>query len=41
MNVPASLADGNPMVPLRFISENLGYKVSWDKKESTVVISAE
>lgn len=30
--------DGRTMVPLRFISENLGLKVSWNSKERSVTI---
>ncbi|AYO31275.1 copper amine oxidase N-terminal domain-containing protein [Biomaibacter acetigenes] len=31
--------DGRTMVPVRFISESLGAKVSWDEKTKTVTIT--
>ena len=30
MDVPARLVNGKTMVPLRFLSENMGYTVDWD-----------
>ena len=30
MDVPARLINGKTMVPLRFLSEELGYRVEWD-----------
>lgn len=32
---PAQLRDGTTVVPLRFFSETLGYRVSWDEESST------
>ena len=38
MDVPARLINGKTMVPLRFLSENLGYKVDWDDASRTAII---
>ena len=38
MEVPAQLVNGKTMVPLRFLSEELGYTVSWNKETRTAVI---
>ena len=38
MDVPARLINGKTMVPLRFLSENLGYKVDWDETSRTAII---
>ncbi|NLY43591.1 MAG: copper amine oxidase N-terminal domain-containing protein [Clostridiaceae bacterium] len=39
MDTPARLINGKTMIPLRFISEQLGYKVEWDVATSTATIS--
>lgn len=38
MDVPARLIDDKTMVPLRFLSENLGYTVTWNEDTRTAVI---
>lgn len=38
MTVPARLINGKTMVPLRFLSENLGYTVDWDADSRTAII---
>lgn len=38
MDVPAQLVNGKTMVPLRFLSEELGYTVTWDEETRTAVI---
>ena len=39
MDVPARLVDGKTMVPLRFLSENLGYNVEWDENTNTAIVT--
>lgn len=39
MDVPARLIDGKTMVPLRFLSETLGYDVTWDAETRTAIIN--
>ena len=39
MDVPARLVDDKTMVPLRFLSKNLGYTVTWNEANNTAVIS--
>ena len=39
MDVPARLINNRTMVPLRFISENLGYNVEWDEATRTAIIN--
>ena len=39
MDVPARLINGKTMIPLRFLSEELGYKVEWESETRTVIIS--
>jgi len=41
MDTPAQIINGRTMVPVRFVSEALGAKVSWDEKNSTVIIAAD
>jgi hypothetical protein len=41
MDVPALLAGGRTMVPLRFISQALGSQVSWDAASTTVQIASQ
>ncbi len=41
MDVPARLINNQTFVPLRFLSENLGYTVEWDETTNTVIISTE
>ena len=38
MEVPARIIDGKTMIPLRFLSEELGYTVLWDDETNTVTI---
>ena len=38
MDVPARLINGKTMVPLRFLSEEMGYNVMWDEETRTAVI---
>lgn len=38
MDVPARLVNGKTMVPIRFLSENLGYTVSWDQENRIATI---
>jgi len=38
MDVPAKLVSDKTMVPLRFLSENLGYNVEWDEATKMVKI---
>ncbi|MBE7043218.1 MAG: copper amine oxidase N-terminal domain-containing protein [Ruminococcaceae bacterium] len=39
MDVPARLINGKTMIPIRFLSENLGYTVEWDEETNMAVIS--
>lgn len=39
MDIPARLINGKTMIPLRFLSEELGYKVEWDDSTRTATIS--
>lgn len=39
MDVPARLINGKTMVPLRFLSENMGYTVDWDAESRTAIIN--
>ncbi len=39
MDVPARLINDQTFVPLRFLSENLGYNVEWDEANNTVIIT--
>ena len=39
MDVPARLIDSKTMVPLRFLSEELGFTVSWDEGNRIATIS--
>jgi hypothetical protein len=41
MDVPARLINDKTMVPLRFLSENLGYNVQWDEAANMVTITTE
>ncbi len=41
MDVPARLINDQTFVPLRFLSENLGYNVEWDEETNTAVITTE
>ena len=38
MDVPARLIDSKTLVPLRFLSEELGFKVEWDEQNRTAII---
>ena len=38
MDVPARLVNGKTMVPLRFLSENMGYDVDWDADSRTAIV---
>ena len=35
------IKDGRTFIPLRFVSENMGYKVAWDGETQTITISYE
>ena len=35
------IKDGRTFIPLRFVSENMGYKVAWDGATQTITISYE
>ena len=39
MEVPARLIQDKTMVPLRFLSESLGYTVTWDEETRTASVS--
>ncbi len=41
MDVPARLINDQTFVPLRFLSENLGYTVEWDEPTKTAIITTE
>ncbi len=38
MNIPAQLINGKTMVPVRFLSEELGYTVNWDGDKRIITI---
>ena len=38
LDVPAQIVENRTMVPLRLISEALGYKVTWDAITQTVLV---
>ncbi len=40
LDVPARIIDGRTMIPLRFLSENLGYHVEWVESTKMVLISS-
>ena len=39
MNVPATIMNGRTMLPVRFVSENLGADVQWEELTKTVTIT--
>jgi len=39
LDVAPFIQDGRTLIPLRFISENLGYKVDWNGETQTVTIN--
>jgi hypothetical protein len=39
LDTPAKIKDGRTLVPLRFVSEQLGYKVDYDTAKSKVTIN--
>ena len=39
LDVPAKIKNGRTLVPVRFVSENLGATVSWDQENQTVIIN--
>lgn len=41
MEVPATIIDGNALVPLRFLAESIGAKVAWDEPSKTVTITTQ
>jgi hypothetical protein len=41
MDVPAEIMDGSTMVPLRFVSENLGINVRWNEKRQRVELATD
>ena len=40
MDVPAMLENDKTLIPLRFLSENLGYQVEWEETAKTAVVSS-
>lgn len=40
VTLPAAvqLKNNMPMIPMKFVADNLGYKIGWDAKTSTVFI---
>ena len=38
MDVPARLINGKTMVPLRFLSEEMGFDVDWDADSRTAIV---
>ncbi len=40
IDVPATIINSRTMVPVRFLSENLGYKVDWDAQTKTVNVTS-
>jgi hypothetical protein len=40
LDVPASIIDGRTMIPLRFLSENMGYNVEWVESSRLILISS-
>lgn len=40
-DVPAQIQDGRTLVPVRFVSQELGAKVDWDQATKTVLIEGE
>lgn len=41
LDVPARLINDKTMIPLRFLSENLGYTVDWDGETRTAIIRSD
>ena len=41
MDVPARLINDKTLVPLRFLSENLGFNVQWDEAIRTAIVTTE
>jgi hypothetical protein len=39
LDVPAQIINGTTVVPLRFVSENLGCSLAWDAKTQTITIT--
>lgn len=39
LDVPATIVDGRTMVPVRFISEAMGYGVDWESDSRTVMVT--
>lgn len=40
MDVPAKIVNDRTMIPLRFVSEQLGFDVDWDAETATVTVGA-
>ncbi|MBR3933986.1 MAG: N-acetylmuramoyl-L-alanine amidase [Clostridia bacterium] len=40
LDVAPTIINGRTLVPVRFVSENLGYKVDWDNSTRTVIIKS-
>ena len=38
LDVPAKIINGRTMVPIRFVAENLGFEVEWNKADKTIAI---
>ncbi len=39
LDVPAQIVNGRTLIPVRFVSESLNFKVEWDEKTQTVSIT--
>jgi hypothetical protein len=39
LDVPPIIKDGRTFIPVRFVTEQLGYNVSWDGETKTVKIT--
>lgn len=39
MDVPAQIINDRTMIPIRFVSENLGFKVDWDSVKNQILIN--
>ncbi len=39
LDVPVFIKDNRSFVPLRFIAENLGFKVEWNENDKTIKIT--
>jgi hypothetical protein len=39
LDVPAMVVKGRTLIPLRFVSEQIGMKVKWDEKNKSITIT--